>query len=132
MFVGPHKRNPNSQLSAHFQQQYMATVPPGGYAGQNMTTSINGKTVTVKIPAGVSPGQIFRFRESDCVLATNPPNYNYNNMSTPQQQPVAAGGSTKFNVTIPPGVFPNQQFQVNCNGTLLTVTCPLTGEWVVY
>ena len=52
---------------------YYAKVPPDGKPGDVISADVNGRPVKVRVPAGSSAGQLFRFSAADCIATPSAP-----------------------------------------------------------
>ena len=137
----------NSTETSQQQQQqqqsqqpttYMVTVPQGISAGMQFAVEVEGQRMMVTCPANVQAGMNLRILPPQ--QSTPPPN---NGLSTatgtsldrpPSEQESSTRSSSiisnspplmqMFEVVVPPGVQPNQSFNLLANGQRVLVTCP--------
>jgi len=102
---------PAPQQPAPQQQpakQFTAQVPPGFSPGMQFQVQVEGQTITLTVPPGKAPGDTWTF-------------------DVPQQQPAAIPElppPRQFSAQVPPGFVPGQQFQVQVEGQVITLTVP--------
>mmetsp|Transcript_28732 Transcript_28732/g.58997 ORF Transcript_28732/g.58997 Transcript_28732/m.58997 type:complete len:853 (-) Transcript_28732:12-2570(-) len=113
-----HQPNPPAQ-----QQTYMVTVPAGIRPGMQFAVDVEGQRMMVTCPANVQAGMNLRIlpppAPTQSTSLDRPPEQQ-NSVSTPPRPPLMQ----MFEVVVPAGVRPNQQFSLLANGQRVLVTCP--------
>ena len=125
---------------------FYVTVPQGVYAGQPFQVKVNGQVMRVTCPQNAAPGQKIQI----ALPSTNPASTSSSQTNTsshtsshtsstnsrrqksrspkrsdPPSQSSSSGGTTQlFDVTVPAGVRPGQQFKIKAQGQEFLVTCP--------
>lgn len=88
-------------------QTHLVVIPPNIYPGMQFTVNVDGQRFMVTCPPNAGPNMKVRIV---------PP--------TRTEEPQAAPKTQVFEVTVPPGVRPNQPFTLMANGQRVLVTCP--------
>merc|ERR1711957_90515 len=124
---------------------FYVTVPQGVYAGQPFQVKVNGQVMRVTCPQNAAPGQKIQIAlpstnpTSTSSSQTNSSSHTSSHtsstnsrrqksrspkLSDPPSQ--SSGGATTqlFDVTVPAGVRPGQQFKIKAQGQEFLVTCP--------
>jgi len=123
---------------------FYVTVPQGVYAGQPFQVKVNGQVMRVTCPQNAVPGQKIQIAlpstnpTSTSSSQTNSSSHTSSHTSStnsrrqksrspkrsdPPSQ--SSGGTTQlFDVTVPAGVRPGQQFKIKAQGQEFLVTCP--------
>ena len=123
-------------------QVYRVTVPPGVRPGSEFTVHAGARRVRVRCPPTSKPGHSLQI-----TLPPEPENHHHLLKMAPltsatgevgggsvamspevqrvNQAATDSGGTAQtFLVTVPPNVYPGDQFTVNVNGQRFAVTCP--------
>jgi len=109
---------------------YMVTVPRGISPGMQFAVEVNGQRMMVTCPPNVQAGMNLRIvppRANTPVL----PRSTGTSLDRPPEQQQQPRSNTRqplqmqmFEVVVPAGVQPNQQFSLIANGQRVLVTCP--------
>ncbi len=125
----------SQQPQQQTMQAYNVTVPNHARPGQTFAVSVDGRTIQVQCPPNASPGMIVQIRVPAPIVNQAPPGMqNATSLNRPpdqlqqqqqqQQQPRTRTITQMFEVTVPPGVRPNQPFSLMAAGQRVLVTCP--------
>lgn len=128
---------PPIQEEPQVQQQvqaYNVRVPAHARPGRPFSVIVDGRTIQVNCPVNARPGMTVQIRLPP--PRTGPPpgmqsatNLNRPPSTTPQpNQPAPPRTRTiqqMFEVTVPPGVRPNQPFSIMAGGQRVLVSCPV-------
>jgi len=140
------EHNSNSQEQPQPPRQYQVVIPPNVRPGSNFAVMLNGQQVQVQCPPNARPGMTLRITPPPSLLSQQPPAgvQSATDLNRPPEQNPADGNSNSnsnsssangnsitrrmvnqtFEVTVPPGVRPNQPFSLMAAGQRVLVTCP--------
>ena len=113
------------------QTTYMVTVPRGVSPGMQFAVEVNGQRMMVTCPPNVQAGMNLRILPPRADAPVLPRSTGTSLDRPPEQQqqrsnirPPGPLQMQMFEVVVPAGVLPNQQFSLVANGQRVLVTCP--------
>merc|ERR1712072_325891 len=125
--TGGHDSSTTSNSGSNMALHYV-TVPPGVYTGMPFQVNVNGQTFRVTCPQNAVPGQRIQISlptggSSNSASQTSHSSSNRREQSR-SRSPKPKSGTQLFDVTVPPGIRPGQQFKIKAQGQEFLVTCP--------
>lgn len=146
--AGPSSSSPSPSAPSPSRQPraYQVVIPPNARPGASFPVLLNGQQIQVQCPPNARPGMTLRINPPPSLLGppagmqsatdlNRPPDrqsmMNNNNNGRGNAAGSEAGNNSDsrmvhqmFEVTVPPGVRPNQPFSLLAGGQRVLVTCP--------
>ena len=109
---------------------YMVTVPAGIMPGMQFAVDVEGQRMMVTCPMNVQAGMNLRILPPAPTQSAPPGLSSGTSLDRPPEQQLSTSAPPRppmmqmFEVVVPAGVQPNQQFSLLANGQRVLVTCP--------
>jgi hypothetical protein len=113
-------------------QAYNVVVPPNTRPGQTFPASVNGRIINIQCPPNARPGMTVRIVPPPELIGPPPGMQSATNINRPPENAPNSNRSSSprktvnqtFEVHVPNGVRPNQQFSLIAGGQRVLVKCP--------